>query len=168
LPTIFSYTPNERLFLNSYQPGKGSEIMLQLRSFFRNGRAIRLIIAFLVGLPLGVIAGKIGTNLQNILPFLLFPLLIGAASAFTVGARKLHPHLLALGTGLLVWGGVGVSLLVMTAQATLAPCTTGDCNSTTRLLSSLLIFYLLIGLGLVTLSALITSMLLRRFRRTRA
>ncbi|HEY0756745.1 MAG TPA: hypothetical protein VGD98_22530 [Ktedonobacteraceae bacterium] len=141
-------------------------MLLQLRSFFRNDRAIRLLIAFLIGLPLGVLAGKFGTNLQNILPFLLFPLLLGAVSAFTVGMRKSHPHLLTLGTGLLAWGGVGVVLLVMTAQATLAPCTTGSCNSTTtRVLSSLLIAYLLLGLGLVTLSSLLTSVLLRRLRR---
>lgn len=143
-------------------------MMLRLRSFFRNGRAIRLIIAFLVGLLLGVIAGKIGASLQNILPFLLFPLLIGAISAFTVSLRKLHPHLLTLGTGLLAWGGVGVSLLILTAQAALAPCTPGSCSATTASeLSALLIVYLLLGLALVATSALITSVLLRRFRRAR-
>jgi len=143
-------------------------MMLRLRSFFRNGRAIRLIIAFLVGLLLGVIAGKIGAGLQNVLPFLLFPLLIGTISAFTVSLRKLHPHLLTLGTGLLTWGGVGVSLLILTAQATLAPCTPSNCSSTaSTTLSSLLIVYLLLGLALVAMSALITSVLLRRFRHGR-
>ncbi len=141
--------------------------MMQIRPFFRNGRTTRLIIAFLIGIPLGVLAGKIGAGLQNIIPFLLFPPVIGAICAFTVGTRKLHPHLLALGTALLAWGGVGVSLLVMTAQAALTPCTTGSCSSTTTsVLSSLLIFYLLIGLALVALGALITSILLRRFRQT--
>ncbi|HEX7737033.1 MAG TPA: hypothetical protein VF458_19465 [Ktedonobacteraceae bacterium] len=143
-------------------------MLLRLRSFFRNGRAIRLIIAFFVGLLLGVIAGKLGADVQNILPFLLFPLLIGALSAFTVSLRKLHPHLLTLGTGLLAWGGIGVSLLILTAQAALAPCTPGSCSSTTSAeLSSLLIVYLLLGLVLVAASALITSFLLRRFRGAR-
>ena len=142
--------------------------MIQLRAFLNNGRVIRLIIAFLVGLPLGVLAGKIGTSVQNVLPFVLFPLLIGAISAFTVSSRKQHPHLLTLGTALLAWGGVGVSLLVMTAQAALTPCTGGNCLSTTSsVLSSLLIFYLLAGLILVAASALPTSILLRRFRQTR-
>jgi hypothetical protein len=148
-------------------PRKESE-MMQPRSFFRNGRAIRLIIAFLVGIPLGVFAGKVGTGLQNVIPYLLFPLLIGAICAFTVGRRKQHPHLLTLGTGLLTWGGIGVSLVIMTAQATLTPCNGGSCaSSTTSLLGSLLIFYLPIGLILVALGALTTSILLRRFRQVR-
>lgn len=141
--------------------------MMQVRAFLNNGRAIRLIIAFLVGLPLGILASKVGTGLQNLVPFLLFPFVIGALSAFTVSTRQQHPHLLALGTGLLAWGGIGASLLVMTAQAALAPCTAGACGSTTaNVLTSLLIFYLLIGLVLVAPGALITSVLLRLFRRT--
>lgn len=141
--------------------------MMQVRAFFSNGRAIRLTIAFLIGIPLGILAGKVGTGLQNLVPFLLFPLVIGVLSAFTVSTRKQHPHLLALGTALLAWGGIGVSLLVMTAQATLKPCTFGTCSSTTAsVLTSLLIFYLLIGLPLVAPGALITSVLLRHFRRT--
>ena len=141
--------------------------MLQLRAFLSNGRAIRLVIAFLVGLPLGVLAGKVGTSLQNLVPFLLFPLVLGALSAFTVSARNHHPHLPVLGTALLAWGGVGVSLLVMTAQTALAPCNSGACSSTSSVLTSLLIFYLLGGLVLVALSSLITSVLLHRLRRIR-
>lgn len=141
--------------------------MIQLRAFFRNRRAIRLIIAFLIGILLGVFAGKVGGNLQNVIPFLLFPLLNGALCAFTVSARKQHPHVLALGTGLLTWGGIGVSLVVMTVQAALTPCTAGNCASTTSsLLGSLLIFYLLLGLILTALSALTTSLLLHCFRQT--
>ena len=140
--------------------------MMQIRAFLSNGRAIRLMLAFLIGVPLGILADKVGMDLQNLVPFLLFPFVIGVLSAFTVRIRQQHPHLLALGTGLLAWGGIGVSLLVMTAQATLAPCTAGACGSTTaNVLTSLLIFYLLIGLILVTPGALITSLLLRRFRR---
>jgi len=150
------------------KPRKESEIMLQLRAFLSNGRAIRLVIAFLVGLPLGVLAGKVGTSLQNLVPFLLFPLVLGALSAFTVSARNHHPHLPVLGTALLAWGGVGVSLLVMTAQTALAPCNGGICSSTTSsVLTSLLIFYLLGGLVLVALSSSITSVLLHRLRRRR-
>jgi hypothetical protein len=142
--------------------------MLQLRAFLSNGRTIRLIIAFLVGLPLGILAGKIGGNLQNLVPFLLFPLILGIGSAFTVSMRQPHPHLLALGTGVLAWGGVGVSLLIMTGQEAMTPCAAGSCNSTMNsMLASLLIFYLLLGLLLVSLSALITSVLLRRIRQTR-
>lgn len=141
--------------------------MMQLRAFFRNRRAIRLMIAFLVGILLGVFSGKVGGNLQNIIPFLLFPLLTGALCAFTVGARTQHPHVLALGTGLLTWGGTGVSLVIMTVQAALTPCTAGNCASTaSSLLGSLLIFYLLLGLILAALGALTTSLLLHRFRQT--
>ena len=141
--------------------------MIQLRLLLRNGRAIRLLIAFLIGILLGVLAGKIGTDLQNIIPFLIFPLVVGAVCAFTVRANKQHPHLLTLGTGLLTWGGIGVALLATTVQAALTPCAGGSCSSTTSSkLSAFLIFYLLIGLVLVTLGALITSILLRRFRRT--
>jgi hypothetical protein len=140
--------------------------MIQIRAFFSNGRAIHLIAAFLVGLPIGLLATKAGTGIQNVVPFLLFPLLIGVISAFTVNIRQQHPHLLALGTALLAWGGIGVSLLIMTAQAVLTPCTAGMCSSTTaRVLPSLLIIYLLLGLILVAIGALISSLLWRSFRR---
>lgn len=142
--------------------------MIQLRAFFHNGRAIRLIIAFLIGIPFGVLAGKVVNDVQNVLPFLLFPLLVGAICALTVSTRQQHPHMLALGTGLLAWGGIGVALIAMTVQAALTPCTAGTCSSTTSsLLGSLLIFYLLLGLIPVIVGALITSVLLRRFRQTR-
>lgn len=135
---------------------------------FRNGRTIRLVIAFLVGLLLGFFAYGISTDLQNLLPFVLFPFLIGVAGACTVSGRNPHPHLLALGTGLLIWGGVGVSLLILTVYVALAPCGGENCGSTTSsILASLLIFYLLGGLALVTAGSLLTSGLLRRFRRTR-
>jgi hypothetical protein len=113
-----------------------------------------------------VLAGKIGAGLDNVIPYLFFPLVLGAIGAFTVSMRTQHPHLLTLGTGLLAWGGVGVVLLIMTAQATLTPCATGSCSSTTAsVLGAWLIFYLLIGLVLVAFGALTTSVLLRRFRR---
>ncbi len=139
--------------------------MVQLRAFLHNGRAIRLLLAFLVGIALGVLAGKVGTDLQNLVPFLLFPLVVGSLSPFTISSRNPHPHLLSLGTGLLAWGGIGVSLLVMTGLAALAPCTSDGCRSTTNnVLTSLLIFYLLLGLLFVTFSTLTISILLRRFR----
>src|SRR5437879_1212900 len=106
--------------------------MIQLRTFLGNGRVvIRLTIAFLIGLLLGLLAGKVGAGMQNLVPFLLFPLLIGVASAFTVSTRKPHPYLIALCTGLMAWGGAGVYLLIMAAQTSLAPCTTRSCGSTT-------------------------------------
>ncbi len=142
--------------------------MIQLRAIFHNGRAIRLIIAFLIGIPLGVLASKVVNDVQNVLPFLLFPLLVGAICALTVRTHQQHPHMLALGTGLLTWGGIGVALIATTVQAALTPCTAGTCSSTTSsLLGSILIFYLLFGLIPVILGALITSVLLRHFRRTR-
>jgi hypothetical protein len=142
--------------------------LIQLRAFLHNGRAIRLVIAFLIGLPFGVLAGKVVNEVQNVLPFLLFPLLVGAICALTVRARQPHPHQMSLGTGLLAWGGIGVALIAMTVQAALTPCTAGMCSSTTSsLLGSLLIFYLLLGLLPVTVGALLTSILLRRFRQTR-
>ena len=139
---------------------------MQIRAFLSNSRAIRLIIAFLVGLPIGILASKVGAGLQNLVPFLLFPFAIGVLSAFTVSIRKQHPYLLTVGTALLAWGGIGVSLLVMTAQAALTPCAVGTCSSTAaRVLPSLLIFYLLLGLILVTVGALIASILRRYLRR---
>lgn len=85
-----------------------------------------------------------------------------------MSGRDLHPHLYALGTGLLAWGGVGVSLLILTVYTALVPCSGENCGSTTTsMLASLLIFYLLGGLVLVSAGSLLTSGLLRRFHRIR-
>lgn len=141
--------------------------MVRLRKMFGDGSAVRLILAFACGLLLGFLASKIGADVQNIVPFLLFPLLVGIASALTIGARNPHPHRTALGSGLLAWIGIGVYLLIATGQtSTRAACTAGSCAST-GVLASLLLVYLLVGLVLVALSALVTSAIARYTRRER-
>ena len=140
--------------------------MMQARKILGNGMAIRLVIAFVLGLLLGFLSSKVGAALRNVVPFLLFPLLIGIAGVFTVSTRNPHPHLAALGTGLLNWLGVGLYVLVSAGPTPPAPCTTGNCSAPTVLMA-LLMVYVLAGLVLVALSALITSALVRYLRRVR-
>lgn len=140
--------------------------MMQARKLLGNSMAIRLVIAFVLGLLLGFLGSKIGAGLQNLVPFLLFPLLIGIAGVFTVGARNPHPHRAALGTGLLAWLGASIYVLLFAGQTPLTPCTIGSCGGS-GVLKALLIVYVLVGLALVTLSALITSALVRYSRRAR-
>lgn len=131
--------------------------MIQLRKMFGGRSAPRLIIAFACGLLLGFLASKIGGGMQNVVPFLLFPLLIGIVSALTVRASNARPYKLALGTGLLTWIGIGIYLLVVAGRAqTYTLCTTGNCTPT-GVLASLLIVYLLLGLALVALASCVTS-----------
>jgi hypothetical protein len=140
--------------------------MIQTRKFLGNGMAIRLAIAFVLGLLLGFLGSKIGAGMRNVIPFLLFPLLIGIAGVFTVGARNPHPHLAALGTGLLAWVGTSIYVLIFAARMPLTSCTGGSCGSS-NVLMTLLIIYVLVGLVLVTLGALITSAIVRYSRRAR-
>lgn len=141
---------------------------MRIRSFIGHGNVIRLGLALLLGLPLGFLANKIGAGMQNLIPFLLFPLLIGIGSPFTIGARNPHPYVMSVGTGLLVWGGIAVFLLVMAGQTSPVTCASGSCGMTNpTVLTSLLIAYLLIGLIIVGLSALVTSTLARHVRQAR-
>ena len=119
--------------------------MMLARKFLGNGMAIRLVVAFALGLLLGFLGSKVGAALQNVVPFLLFPLLIGIAGVFTVGVRNPHPHRAALGTGLLAWIGIGVYVLVSAGRMPLAPCTIGSCSAP-GVLMALLIVYVLVGL----------------------
>lgn len=137
--------------------------MLRLRKMLGNGSAVRLVIAFACGLLLGFLANKIGGEMQNVVPFLLFPLMIGIVSALTISAQNPRPYKMALGTGLLTWLGVGLYLLIMAVRAPASPlpiCTTGNCTSS-GVLTSLLIVYLLLGLALVVLATCVTSAIAR-------
>jgi hypothetical protein len=134
--------------------------MLQVRKRIRRSSVIRLGVAFVVGLALGFLASKIGGNLQNVVPFLLFPLLIGVAGALTVTQRVARPYVLALVTCLIGWIGISVSLLIMAALATPKVCASGSCWNS-GVLASLLIVYVLAGLALTALGALATSALMQ-------
>lgn len=137
--------------------------MIRLRKMFGEGRAVRLVLAFVCGLLLGFLASKVGGGMQNVVPFLLFPLMIGIVSALTISAQNPRPYKMALGTGLLTWFGVGLYLLIMAGRAPASPlpiCMTGNCTSG-GVLTSLLIVYLLLGLALVALAACVTSAIAR-------
>lgn len=137
--------------------------MIRLRKMFGDGSAVRLIIAFVCGLLLGFLASKIGGEMQNVVPFLLFPLMIGIVSALTIRAQNPRPYKMALGTGLLTWLGVGLYLLIMAGRTSASPlpiCMTGNCSSS-GVLTSLLTVYLLLGLALVALAAGVTSAIAR-------
>ena len=140
--------------------------MQKRRIVSNGGLIIRLIGAFVAGLLLGFPASKIGADVQNLLPFLLFPLLIGIAGAFTIGAQQRHPHLVALSSSLAAWVGVGFYLMAFAGQGVGATCTAGNCGNT-NVLTSLLILYLLVGLVPLALGSLVTSTLARYFRRSR-
>ncbi len=140
--------------------------MLRIRKIFGDGSAIRLVIAFLCGLLLGFLGSKIGGDMQNVVPFLLFPLLIGIVAALTISARNARPYLMALCTGLLCWIGITIYLLVQSAQAANTSCTLGNCGTST-VLTSLLILYLLAGLVVVAISSLLTCAVIRYVRRSR-
>jgi hypothetical protein len=140
--------------------------MLRIRKIFGDGSAIRLVIAFLCGLLLGFLGGKIGAGMQNVVPFLLFPLLIGIAAALTVSARNARPYLMAMCTGLLCWLGITISLLVQSGQAANTPCPLGNCGTSTVLMS-LLVLYLLAGLVIVAVCSLLACAVMRYVRRSR-
>ncbi len=141
-------------------------IQLRIRKLFGDGSAIRLIIAFLCGLLLGFLGSKIGAGMQNVVPFLLFPLLIGFAAALTVGARNARPYLMAMGTGLFCWVGITLYLLIQSGQAANTPCPLGNCG-TSSVLMTLLFLYLLAGLVLVAVSAFASCAVMRYVRRMR-
>lgn len=140
--------------------------MIRLRKMLGDGGAVRLAVAFICGLLLGFLASKIGAGMQNVVPFLLFPLLVGIVGALSVGARNPRPYMMALGTGLLAWIGISVYLLIVDGQVAFNLCTAGACN-TSSVLASLLTVYLLVGLVAVALAALITSVIARYARRER-
>lgn len=136
----------------------------RIRQTLSDGRAVRLAGALLCGLLLGFAGNKIGTGMQNVVPFLLFPLLVGGAAALTIGARAGRPYLMALCTGLCCWVGITIYLLVQLAGS--APCTPGTCSLTT-VLKTLLTLYLLAGFILVALGSLATCATTRYLRRSR-
>jgi nucleoside recognition membrane protein YjiH len=140
--------------------------MLRIRKIFGDGSAIRLVIALLCGLLLGFLGGKIGAGMQNVVPFLLFPLLIGIAAALTISARNARPYLMAMCTGLLCWLGITISLLVQSGQAAHTPCPLGNCGTSTVLMS-LLVLYLLAGLVIVAVCSLAACAVMRYVRRSR-
>lgn len=139
-------------------------IWLRIRKTLGDGSAVRLTGALLCGLLLGFVGSKVGAGMQNVVPFLLFPLLVGGAAALTIGIRTVRPYLMALYTGLCCWVGITIYLLVQLAGS--AACTAGNCSSST-VLTTLLILYLLAGFVLVTLGSLATCATTRYIRRSR-
>ena len=138
---------------------------MRIRTFISPRSLVRPGIALLLGLLLGFLAGNIGAGLQNVVPFLLFPLLVGVASAFTVRARNSRPYVSTLGTGLPGWIGVSIALLILAGRSTPTACTATGCGSpNSSVLTSLLVVYVLVGLILTALGALITSAVLKSLR----
>ncbi len=130
------------------------------------GAVLRVIGAFVAGLLLGWLASKIGAGVQNVLPLLLFPLLIGIAGVFTIGTRQRHPYLVALGSSLIAWIGVGTYFLASAGHGTSAACASEGCGNE-KVITSLLILYFLVGLIPLALGSLITSVVTRFLRRSR-
>jgi hypothetical protein len=141
-------------------------IWLRIRKTFGDGStAIRLASAFLCGLLLGFLGSKIGSGLQNVVPFLLFPPLVGGVAALTIGAHNARPYLMALYTGLVCWAGITLYLFLQPAGA--AVCASGSCSSS-AVLRAVLMIYLLTGFVLAAPSSLATCAALRYIRRRRA
>ena len=103
---------------------------MQFKKVIGKAGGVRLAVAFVVGLLLGMLAGKIGVGLQNLLPYLLFPLLVGMAGAFTVRLEKTHHYLVALATGLVSWAGISLYLSLFVARTIPDVCTIGTCGIT--------------------------------------
>lgn len=136
-----------------------------IRKTFGDGRtAIRLASAFFCGLLLGFLGSKLGSNLQNVVPFLLFPLLVGGVAALTISAHNARPYLMTLYTGLVCWAGI--TLFLFLQQAGTATCPPGNCGSS-AVLRAVLTVYLLIGFVLAVPSSLATCAALRYIRRRR-
>ncbi|HEY1351911.1 MAG TPA: hypothetical protein VGF67_20010 [Ktedonobacteraceae bacterium] len=136
--------------------------MIRLR--IRQGHALRLVSAFLCGLLSGFLADKPGSNMQNVVLFLLFPLLVGGAAALTISVRHPRPYLMALGTGLVGRAGITCSLRRQVLPAHPAPW--GNCGPA-NVLRMLLIVYLLAGFALAAPGALASCLATRYVRRSR-
>jgi hypothetical protein len=138
-------------------------IWLRIRKTIGDGStAIRLAGAFLCGLLLGFLGSKVGSALQNVVPFLLFPLLVGGVAALTIGSQNARPYLMALYTGLICWAGI--TLYLFFQQAGAAACIPGNCGPST-VLKALLMVYLLVGFVLAAPSSLATCAAIRYIRR---
>jgi hypothetical protein len=140
--------------------------MINIKKITGNANNIRLAVAFVAGLLLGIPADRVGAGLQNVVPYLLFPFLLGIAGAFTIGAKNPRPYLMALGTGLAAWVGISIYLALEAGRTAPNACTVGTCG-TTAVLMALLTFYLLAGLVLVAIGSLLTSTILRYYRQER-
>ena len=133
------------------------------RTIIGKAVSIRLVVAFVIGLLCGILAWNIGRNLQNLVPYLLFPLLIGIASAFSVRPKNPRPYLVALATGLVSWTGITLYLGLLAGLTTSRVCPVQTCG-TVDVLKDLLPLYLAIGFVLVALAAFLTSTTLRYYR----
>jgi len=141
--------------------------MIRVRTFLNVASGIRLLLAFVLGVLLGVLASRLGAGMQNVVPYLLFPLVVGVIGACTIGVQHPRPYLMASSTGLVAWIGIGASLLITSRQTASTPCTGTSCSADSNIMSALLIFYVFLGLILVLFSALITHLLVRHFRQAR-
>ncbi len=136
---------------------------MQTKSFFFGPPGLRGLITLLGGFLLGFFAARVGEGIQNLVPYLLFPLLIGILGAFTVRANAVRPYLATIITGLVAWLGVSIYLLVSSPSRTSQACNTSNCAST-AVFSDLLPAYVFIGFFLVTIGAFITCAIVRYYR----
>jgi hypothetical protein len=121
---------------------------------------IRLTVAMGAGLLLGLIVSKIGAKIQNVVPYLLFPLLTGGLAALTAGEQRPRPVMSGLASALAVWFGVGLYLLVWLAQQPgQVTCGLGACTTIASVSGSLVTFYVLLGFVLSVMGALLASLL---------
>jgi tellurite resistance protein TehA-like permease len=141
---------------------KGVSIIMQFKKIIGRAGSIRLALAFVAGLFIGILAARVG-EVQNILPYLLFPLVVGMVGAFTVSKKNPRPYLVALATGLVGWAGISLYLDVFAVRTASSSCTAGTCQ-TGDIFKDLLTLYLLIGFVLVALSSLLTSTMVRYYR----
>ena len=139
---------------------------MRFKTIIGKAGVIRLVVAFIAGLLFGMLAGRFGIGLQNLIPYLLFPLLIGIAGAFSVRMNNPRPYLATLATGLLSWAGVSLYLGLLAALTTYRLCPVRTCG-TVDILKDLLSLYLAVGFVLVALASLITSTILRYYRQGR-
>lgn len=127
---------------------------------------IRLSAAFVIGLLLGIIADRIGAGIRNVVPYLLFPILVGIVGGLSIGANNLHPRISGLITALFAWAGITVCLGVLAARTAPSVCINGSCE-TPAVLGALLSVYLLLGFVLVFASSLFTSTVFSYYRLAR-
>lgn len=120
---------------------------------------IRLTVAMGAGLLLGLIVSKVGAKIQNVVPYLLFPLITGSLAALTASEQRPRPVMLGLASALAVWFGVSAYLLVWLAQQPgQVTCGLGACTTIAPVSESLVTFYVLIGFVFSVAGSLIGSL----------
>jgi hypothetical protein len=118
--------------------------MRNVQSIIGRAGVIRLILAFIAGLLLGLLANRLAAGWQNVVPYLLFPVVIGIAGALSVSTRRRRFYIRALRTGLAAWVGISLDLAVLAASLGPQSCTIGSCDATV-IQTALLAFYVPLG-----------------------